>query len=73
LGDIAEKSAPTITTFGVATTKAKIGSDTVQAEEQITNIIGGWRHLVGVKLTQELTEYADGVARASAHLVVSWV
>jgi hypothetical protein len=73
MSDLVEKSAPTISSFGAAVTKGKIDGNAMDAEEIIAGIIRGWRHLVGAKLVQELSEFAVGVARASAHLIVSWI
>ena len=70
---VTEKSAPTITSFGIATTKGKVVGDPKWVEQTITTIVSGWRHLVGANLIQELTEFAAGIARASAHLLVSWI
>ncbi len=72
MADLVEKSAPTITTFGAAVTKGKIAGDAMEAEEIISGIIGNWRHLVS-SLEQELSEFAVGVTRASAHLVINWI
>jgi hypothetical protein len=70
---VTEKSAPTITSFGIATTKGKVVGDPKWVEGTITAIVSGWKHLVGANLLQELTEFAAGIARASAHLLVSWI
>jgi hypothetical protein len=70
---VTEKSAPTITTFGIATTKGKMAGDAKWVENALSNIVSGWKHLAGANLMQELGEFAAGIARASAHLIVSWV
>ena len=70
---VTEKSAPTITSFGIATTKGKMAGEPKWVEETITAIVSGWKHLVGANLIQELSEFAAGIARASAHLLVSWI
>ena len=70
---VTEKSAPTITSFGIAITKGKMAGDAKWVENTLSTIVGGWRHLVGANLMQELAEFASGIARASAHLIVGWI
>jgi hypothetical protein len=70
---IVEKSAPAITTFGIAITKGKVVGEPQWVENTLSTIISGWRHLVGANLAQELSDFASGIARASAHLLVSWI
>src|SRR5262249_43807867 len=69
---IIAKSGPTITTFGAAVTKGKIGGGAVEAEEIITGIIRSWKHIVHADLVSALKEFGI-VTRASAQLLVSWV
>jgi len=70
---VTEKSAPAITSFGIAVTKGKVVGEGKWVEQTLAAIISGWRHLVGANLAQELSDFASGIARASAHLIVSWI
>jgi len=71
MADIAEKSAPTISTFGAAVTKGKIDGDAQDVEEIIAGIIRGWKHLVKGGLNAVLTDFG-AATRASAQLIVNW-
>ena len=67
--ELREKSGPSITSFGAAVTKGKMGEN---GDETIATIVSGWKHLVHANLGNALKEF--GIAtRASAQMMVSWV
>jgi hypothetical protein len=69
--DLVEKSAPTITSFGAAVTKGKIGGEGQEVEEMISGIIRNWKHLVRGTLLEVLKDFGTAT-RASANMLVSW-
>jgi hypothetical protein len=67
--EIREKSGPSITSFGAAVTKGKMGAN---GDETISAIVSAWKHYVNASLGNALKEFGMAT-RASAQMMVSWV